>query len=112
MAQNMTLNVTNLIYVTFAMGAVTFLPRLSAMVIFRDFRPNPFWKRFFNYIPYAMLSVLIFPDVLSACGTPMASLVGTVVAIGLALMKKSATVVVLGAVVGVYLYQWLILLSY
>lgn len=103
--QNTTLNTSNLIYVIFAMGAVTFLPRLSAMVIFRDFRPNPFWKRFFNYIPYAMLSVLIFPDILSACGTTMASLVGTVVAIGLALMKKSATVVVLGAVIGVYLYQ-------
>jgi len=101
-------NVTNLIYVTFAMGVVTFLPRLSAMVIFRDFRPNPFWKRFFDYIPYAMLSVLIFPDVLSACGTMAASMVGTAVAICLALMKKSATVVVLGAVLGVYLYQLLV----
>ncbi|WP_246543050.1 AzlD domain-containing protein [Fusibacter paucivorans] len=93
--------------VILGMSCVTFLPRIASMVWFKDLKPNAFWRRFFNNIPYAMLSVLIFPDVLSACGTAEASLVGVAAAALLSLMQKSATTVVLGAVISVYGFLWL-----
>lgn len=86
------------------MSIVTFTPRVTSIVWFRDMRPNAFWKRFFNYIPYAMLSVLVFPDVFSASGRFDASLVGVIAAIGLSLRQKSATTVVLGAVISIGIY--------
>jgi branched-subunit amino acid transport protein len=95
------------IAVILGMSCVTFVPRIAAMVWFKDLRPNAFWRRFFNDIPYAMLSVLIFPDVLSACGSLKPSIVGIAAAIAISLMKKSATTVVLGAVISVYGYLWL-----
>lgn len=97
--------VNQMMVVIIAMGLVTCTPRILSMVAFKDFRPNHFFKRFFDLIPYAMLSVLIFPDVFSACGNLKLSLVGVATAILLALMKRSATVVVLGAVLSVYLFQ-------
>ena len=86
------------------MSLVTFLPRVSSMVWFGKVKPNAFWQRFFNFIPYAMLSVLIFPDAFEACGTVNASLIGITAAISISLMKKSATTVVLGAVICVYFF--------
>jgi branched-subunit amino acid transport protein len=98
----------NLFLLVIGMGLVTFIPRLIPMIWLNDLKLNRFWQLFFEYLPYAMLSALVFPSVFFACGTTSLSIIGLVVAIILSLQNRNSMVVVIGSVAIVYGMSYII----
>ena len=93
----------NLLILIIGMGLVTFIPRLIPMMWFNDLKLNRFWELFFDYLPYAMLSALIFPSILSASGSAFLSLIGFAAALLLSFLNLNSMYVVIGSVFVVYL---------
>ena len=46
------------------MAVVTYLPRLLPMLLLSTDKLPSFLKRFFDFVPYAVLTTLIFPEIL------------------------------------------------
>lgn len=93
----------NVIVLIIGMTLVTFIPRLIPFIIMERFKFSKNGQTFLNYIPYAALGALIFPDSFTAVKTvPLASIVGTVVAFVLSLFVKNVTLVVIGSIVATY----------
>lgn len=92
---------TVLIYVL-VMAAVTYLIRMLPFTLFRKKITSPFFRSFFYYVPYAVLSAMTFPAVFSATASIWSALAGVAVAAVLALKGKSLTVVALSACAAVF----------
>ena len=84
------------------MALVTYLPRMLPLVIFRREIKSKYIKSFLQYVPYAVLAALTFPDIFYSTGALVTALCGTVVALFLAYQEKSLVVVALGAILTVY----------
>ena len=84
------------------MALVTYLPRMLPLVIFRREIKSKYIKSFLQYVPYAVLAALTFPDIFYSTGALATALCGTVVALLLAYREKSLVVVALGAILTVY----------
>lgn len=84
------------------MAAVTYLPRVLPIIIFRKEIKSKYIKSFLQYVPYAVLGALTFPDIFYSTGTLPTAICGTAAAILLALKEKSLVVVALGAIITVY----------
>lgn len=69
---------------------------------------NKFVKSFLEYVPYAALGALLFPDVLYSSGNSLISLLALAVASVLLLLKQNMIVVVFSSVLAVYLLNLLI----
>lgn len=95
----------NLILLVFAMGVVTFVPRMLPMVILQKTKLPSFVNRFLQFIPFAALGALIFPGVLSSTGPDnMASAVlGGIISVALALNKANIMLVVAGGILGAFI---------
>lgn len=91
--------------VILAMGLVTYLPRMLPMVLLQNMHLNPFLRRFFQFIPYAALSALIFPGVLSSTGSTPSAMAGALAAVILAFLRTNITFVVLGGIAGVLFWK-------
>ena len=50
------------------MAAVTYIPRVLPVTIFRKQIKSRFIRSFLDYTPYAVLGALTFPDVFSSTG--------------------------------------------
>lgn len=95
----------NLYLLVLLMGVVTFIPRIIPILWFGDLKLNKFFEGFFYYLPYTMLSALIFPGVFSASGDFKHSIIGAITAIILSFINLNSTFVVFGTVGVVYLSQ-------
>ena len=84
------------------MALVTYLPRVLPIVIFRKEIKSIYIKSFLQYVPYAVLGALTFPDIFYSTGTLATAICGTLVALILAYKKRSLVVVALGAILTVY----------
>ena len=62
-------------------------------------------QSFLYYVPYAVLSAMTFPAIFSSTGSEVSAVVGCVVAIVLAYMKRGLLTVAVGAAVAVFLVQ-------
>ena len=56
--------IANPIIAVLLMAAVTYLTRAIPLTFFRKEIRSPYIKTFFNYMPFAVLGALTFPDVL------------------------------------------------
>lgn len=90
------------------MGLVTYLPRMLPLVFMKDMRLPPFWSALLRFVPYAALGALIFPGILSSTGNPWSALAGGTLALTLAFFRMNIMVVVLGGIIGVYLWGMLL----
>ena len=89
--------------VVIGMALVTYLPRMLPFAIFRREIKSRYIKSFLQYVPYAVLGALTFPDIIYSTGAPVTALCGTIVALVLAYKEKSLVVVALGAILTVYI---------
>jgi branched-subunit amino acid transport protein len=94
-----------LFYLVLAMGAVTFIPRMIPMVALKELKLPPRLRTFLQFIPFAVLGSLIFPGVISSTGDTRSAVAGTVTSLALAYFKLNIMIVVLGGILGVYLWQ-------
>lgn len=85
------------------MAGVTYLIRMTPFVLFRKKIQNRFIKSLLYYLPYAVLSAMVIPDVFSSTGSVVTAGVGLAVACVLAFLDRSLIVVALGASAAAYI---------
>lgn len=89
------------------MSVVTYLIRLLPLTFFRKKIKNPYIKSFLNFVPFAVLGAMTFPDVFSATGGTASAISGVVVAFVLSYMGKGLLTVSLVSCAVVYMINLL-----
>ncbi len=100
----------NKIYVLLSilvMALVTYLPRVLPIALLRTKIKNIYLRSFLTYIPYGVLSAMIFPAIFYSTGSVVSSLFGTIVALFLSYKRKGLLPVALSAVAAVLIAEFL-----
>ena len=84
------------------MAGVTYLIRVAPLVLFHKKIENRFVRSFLYYVPYACLTAMTIPDVFRSTSNLYSALTGLVVAVILALRRKSLLIVAIWACVAVF----------
>lgn len=87
------------------MAGVTYLIRVVPLVLFHKKIENRFVRSFLYYVPYACLTAMTIPDVFRSTSNLYPALTGLVVAVILALRRKSLLVVAIWACVAVFVAE-------
>lgn len=90
-----------------AMAITTYLIRMLPMTIFRKPIKSRFIRSFLYYVPYACLTAMTFPAILSDAGSLAAGIAALAVAVLLSYTGKSLIVVALCSSAAVLLVQLL-----
>lgn len=93
-----------------AMAVTTYLIRMLPLTIFRKPIHSTFVKSFLRYVPYACLTAMTFPAILSSTQSLFGGIGAFAVATILALCKKSLLIVSLGASAAAFVLDQLFLL--
>ena len=88
------------------MAGVTYLIRMLPLTVFRKEIKSVFVKSFLHYVPYACLTAMTFPAILSSTATILSGAAALVVAVVLAYRGKSLLTVSLAASAAVMLTEW------
>ena len=92
----------NIFILIFLMMLVTYIPRTIPAFLVDKIKPSKRFKKFLELIPYAAMTALIFPAILSVdTARPYIGIIGGVAAILLSLIKKMPTALVVVAAVAV-----------
>lgn len=97
----------NVLVLALVMALTTYLIRMLPMTLFRRKIRSRFAKRFFYYIPYAVLAAMLIPGVFFSTGNLVTALVGLTVGILLALAGRSLITTALVACLAAYLVGWI-----
>ncbi len=87
------------------MALVTYVVRMLPLAVFRKKITNQFIQSFLAYVPYAVLSAMTFPAILSSTSSGWSAAAGLAVAIVLADKDKSRLMVARGATAAVFLVE-------
>lgn len=93
-----------------AMAVTTYLIRLIPMILFKKKIKNRFINSLLYYIPYAVLSAMTFPAIIFSSGHIISAVVGTVVALLSAFMKRSLVTTAILASAGVLIVEIILLI--
>lgn len=80
-----------------AMALTTYLIRMLPMTIFRKPIRSRFLRSFLYYVPYACLTAMTFPSILSGAGSLAAGIAALAAAVLLSYLGKSLVVVALSS---------------
>ena len=94
--------VPNFFLYLLVMAGVTYLIRMTPLLLCRRKIKNRFARSFLYYVPYAVLSVMTVPGIFYATGNILSAVVGTLVALLLSYKRKSLIVVASFAVLAVF----------
>ena len=94
-----------------AMALTTYLIRLLPMTLFRKPIRSRFLKSFLHYVPYACLTAMTFPGILTSTGSVISGAAALVIAVILAYRGKSLITVALSSSCAVLITQWLLALA-
>lgn len=94
-----------MIGVVIVMAAVSYLPRVLPVLIFRKKIENKFVLSFLKYMPYGVLSAMIFPAVFTSCASLVSSIVGCVTALILSFRKMGLLPVALISAAAVFVTE-------
>ena len=92
----------------FTMAITTYLIRMLPLTIFRRPIKSIFVRSFLHYVPYACLTAMTFPAILSSTENMPSGAAALIVAVGLALKGKSLLIVSLGSSAAVLLTDFLL----
>ena len=87
------------------MAVVTYLIRVTPMVVFRKKIENKRIKSFLYYIPYTVLAAMTFPAIFSSTQSQASAIAGCVVGVVLAYFNKGLVAVAVGAASTAFLVQ-------
>lgn len=87
------------------MALVTYLIRVTPMILFRKKIKNRWIQSFLFYVPYVVLSAMTFPAVFYSTGSMPSAIAGCLVAIILAYTKKGLLTVAVGAALIAFVIQ-------
>ena len=94
----------------FTMALTTYLIRMLPLTIFRKPVKSRFLRSFLHYVPYACLTAMTFPAILSSTATVISGAAALVIAVVLAYRGKSLLTVSLAASAAVMLTEWILTL--
>ena len=94
----------------FTMALTTYLIRVLPLTIFRTPIKSRFLRSFLHYVPYACLTAMTFPAILSSTATIISGTAALVIAVFLAYRGKSLLTVSLAASAAVMLTEWVMAL--
>ena len=89
-----------------AMALTTYLIRVLPLTVFRKPIRSVFLRSFLRYVPYACLTAMTFPAILTSTATVLSGAAALVVAVVLAYRGKSLLTVSLAASAAVMLTEW------
>ena len=92
----------------FIMALTTYLIRMLPLTIFRKPIKSRFLRSFLHYVPYACLTAMTFPAILTSTATILSGAAALVIAVVLAYRGKSLLTVSLSASAAVMLTEWLL----
>lgn len=90
------------------MAGVTYLVRMIPFTLFRKQIKSKFIKSMLYYLPYAVLSAMTIPAIFYSTGNLTASVVGTIVAVGVAFFNKPLIVVAIASALSALITDLLI----
>ncbi len=96
---------TRLLIDVFIMALVTYIPRVAPIALLNRKIESKFVKSFLYYVPYGVLGVMIFPDIIFSTGSIYSGLFGMVVAMFLAYRNKSLMKVTIITIFSVYIFS-------
>ena len=91
-----------------AMAVTTYLIRLLPMTLFRKPIKSRFVRSFLHYVPYACLTAMTFPAILSSTESLMSGFAALIAAVVLAFLGKSLITVALGSTCAVLIVEFLL----
>ena len=94
----------------FTMALTTYLIRVLPLTIFRKPIRSRFLRSFLHYVPYACLTAMTFPAILSSTASIISGAAALIVAIVLAYRGKSLIVVAVSSSAAVLITEWLMAL--
>ncbi len=92
----------------FIMALTTYLIRMLPLTIFRKPIKSGFLRSFLHYVPYACLTAMTFPAILTSTETILSGAAALVTAVFLAYRGKSLLTVSVAASAAVMLTEWLL----
>ncbi len=101
------MNVWEVVWKIALMAGITYLCRALTLVLVRKKITNVRVLSFFEYLPYGVLSAMVFPAVLYSSASIISAVVGTVVAVILSFFKRGLLTVALSATAAVFLTELL-----
>ena len=90
------------------MAITTYLIRVLPLTIFRKPIRSRFLRSFLHYVPYACLTAMTFPAILSSTASIISGAAALIVAVVLAYRGKSLIVVALSSSAAVLLTEWML----
>lgn len=90
------------------MAITTYLIRVLPLTIFRKPIKSRFLRSFLHYVPYACLTAMTFPAILSSTASIISGGAALLVAVWLAYRGKSLIVVALSSSAAVLAAEWLL----
>ena len=96
------MRVNSMILAALVMALVTYLIRVSPLVLIRREIKNKTVRSFLYYVPYVTLAVMTFPAILSATAVIWSALAALAVAVVLSLLRCKLPVVALAACLAVF----------
>lgn len=95
----------------FTMALTTYLIRVLPLTIFRKPIRSRFLRSFLHYVPYACLTAMTFPAILSSTASILSGAAALIVAIVLAYRGKSLIVVAVSSSVAVLIVECVLKLT-
>ena len=92
----------------FTMALTTYLIRMLPLTIFRKPIKSRFLRSFLHYVPYACLTAMTFPAILTSTATVISGAAALIVAVILAFRGKSLLTVSLAASAAVMVTEWIL----
>ena len=96
------MRVESILLAILVMAAVTYLIRVTPLVLIRREIKNRTVRSFLHYVPYVTLSVMTFPAILTATGVIWSALAALAVAVLLSLKGCKLPIVAAAACVTVF----------
>ena len=90
------------------MALTTYLIRVLPLTIFRKPIKSRFLRSFLHYVPYACLTAMTFPAILSSTATILSGSAALVIAVILAYRGKSLLTVSIAASAAVMVTEWIL----
>ena len=92
----------------FTMALTTYLIRMLPLTLFRKPIRSRFLRSFLHYVPYACLTAMTFPAILTGTATVISGTAALVVAVWLAYRGRSLIVVALASSAAVLVTEFLL----
>ena len=92
----------------FTMALTTYLIRVLPLTIFRRPIKSRFLRSFLHYVPYACLTAMTFPAILTSTAAIVSGAAALIIAVILAYRGKSLLTVSLAASAAVLVTEWIL----